>query len=249
MEGAVWVPWTGPSLSAWQNSQRWAPPRREGSWQLGPGYSCPSPLLQSWLPPRSPPGPGQDPTPALTRGLARPGPAPCRRGRARRHVGAHLHTHTLTLSQGSGPTHIMLSFAFTVTAALTATRTTTSNWRPALGPGPPPLWASSPLGPMNNSLLSLRASNIYPLRFPALRSLGEGPALATPSLSPRPLRARAVFNPGPTGGVAGGSGLRVSWSQRTVPSPSSPPGVPAGKLDQAGRSPHLQPVPTASLSS
>lgn len=57
-------------------------------------------------------------------------------------------------------------------------------------PGPPPLWASSPLGPMNNSLLSLWASIIYPLRFPALSSLGEGPALAPPSLWPHPPRTR-----------------------------------------------------------
>lgn len=57
-------------------------------------------------------------------------------------------------------------------------------------PGPPPLWASSPLGPMNNSLLSLWASNIYPLRFPALSSLGEGPAF---SVAPPPAVPGAIL--------------------------------------------------------
>lgn len=67
---------------------------------LGPGRRLPSPPLRSWLPPRSPPGPGQDPTPALTPVLARPGPAPCRSGCARRHTGAQP---SPTLTQGSGP--------------------------------------------------------------------------------------------------------------------------------------------------
>lgn len=52
---------------------------RRGRWARG---GLPSSSLQPWLPPRSPSGPGQGPTPALTLGLARPGPAPCRQGRA-----------------------------------------------------------------------------------------------------------------------------------------------------------------------
>lgn len=46
---------------------------------------------------------------------------------------------------------------------------------------------------MNNSLLSLWASNIYPQRFPAISALGEGPAPAPPFLSPHPLRVWGLF--------------------------------------------------------
>lgn len=102
--------------------------------------------------------------------------------------------------------------------------------RPRLGPGPPPLWASSPLGSMNNSLLSLWASNIYPLRFPALSSRGEGPALAPPSLSPHPTACPGSLRP------SGGSGLHVPRGQRRDLRSSAP----LVCRNQAKSSSHLQ---------
>ena len=159
-----------------------AAPGREGRWaQVA---DSPPPPLPTWLPPHSPPSPGQDPTPALTRSLARPGPAPCRRGRARRRPGPHSHTHSPRARAQHPPSSPPLLWA-------PCTRSHTHHHaclETQTRPGPPPLWASSPLGSMNNSLLSLWASNIYPLRFPAISSLGEGPAPAAPFLSPRPLR-------------------------------------------------------------
>lgn len=116
--------------------------------------------------------------------------------------------------------------------------------RPRPCPGPPPLWASSLLGLMNNSLLSLRASNIYPLRFPALSSLGEGPALALPSCPPTHGVPGAIFSPGLVLGSSGGPRLRSSWSQRRDLRPSVPL-VRCGDAQPAGSSLHPRPLPAA----
>ena len=151
--------------------------------------------------------------------------------------------HTLTHSWGLRPS----AHHWYTTAVLAAAFTTPAE-RPGLGPGPPPLWASSPPGTMNNSLFSLWASNIYPLRFPARRALGvrpgPGPAfsVAPPSaslghLEPRPhsrcLQWLRAAGPGCPGVGEAISGRRVPLGclggSSTRPAPP-PPAAAACRL-------------------
>lgn len=101
--------------------------------------------VQCWLPPHSPPGPGQDPTPALTRGLARPGPAPCRAAvpsdTQGRHAGSHTH-------RGWGPRAAPPGFFISMSVWVLSPHTVTpcQPRDPALSlahrlSGPAPRWA------------------------------------------------------------------------------------------------------------
>lgn len=134
--------------------------------QPGRGPSC-SPVLAV---PTVPFWPRPRPDTCSNTGVARPGPAPCRHG------GAHcMPARILSCSSKFKPgTHhpLVLLFSHPVTCGftnyLTRLETQTQPW-------PTTSLDQLPAGSMNNSLLSFSASNIYPLRFPALCSLGEGP--------------------------------------------------------------------------
>lgn len=191
-----WVgPLEGPSQPASQGSQRWSSPGRGGL--LGPGCGLPSSssvvLAAPTLPSRLRPRPDTcSHTQACQGWPCSLQTGPCLPPRSHAPWGTH---------RGLQPsTHhpLALFYDHSCTRSHAHLHHLHLPRDPDSGPGPPPLWASSPLGSMNNSLLSLWASNIYPLRFPALCSLGEGPALAPPSLSPHPLRVWGHFSTGLT---------------------------------------------------
>lgn len=156
-----------------------------------------------------------------------------------RETQAHAHT-----PGGSGPAHTI------GTPLLYWQPLSHACERPGLGPGPPPLWASSPLGTMNNSLFSLGIKYLSPEipSPPCALGVRPGPGPAF-SVAP-PSRSLGHLEPTASSVPAVASGLRVPdvLSRRKRSQAVESLWGASGELSQAGRLPRLQLLPADCLS-